>query len=91
MNKKKSKIVFTGGSGRFGNVLQKINSNYKILFPSKITSPESNSSNLLTQRSSELFPEPLGPHMTTQVFCIKSIEISFSARKSPYRNDKFFI
>ena len=35
MNKKKSKIVFTGGSGRFGNVLQKINSNYKILFPSK--------------------------------------------------------
>ena len=35
MNKKKSKIVFTGGSGRFGNVLQKIDSNYKILFPSK--------------------------------------------------------
>ncbi len=31
----KKKIVFTGGSGRFGSVFKKINSNYKIFYPSK--------------------------------------------------------
>lgn len=29
------KIVFTGGSGRFGNVFKKINTRYKIYFPEK--------------------------------------------------------
>ena len=33
--KKKYKIVFTGGSGRFGSVLKKTKNNHKILFPSK--------------------------------------------------------
>jgi len=31
----KKKIVVTGGSGRFGKVLKKVNSKYKILFPKK--------------------------------------------------------
>jgi dTDP-4-dehydrorhamnose reductase len=31
----KKKIVVTGGSGRFGSVLKKINNKYKILFPKK--------------------------------------------------------
>ena len=29
------KIIFTGGSGRFGNVFKKFKTNYKIFFPSK--------------------------------------------------------
>ena len=33
--KKKYKIVFTGGSGRFGSVLKKIQTEHKILFPDK--------------------------------------------------------
>ena len=33
--KKKYKIVFTGGSGRFGSVLKKIKTDHKILFPAK--------------------------------------------------------
>ena len=32
---KKKVIVVTGGSGRFGNVLKKINNQNKLLFPSK--------------------------------------------------------
>ena len=35
MIKKNSKIIFTGGDGRFGNILKKINSNYAVFFPSK--------------------------------------------------------
>ena len=35
MLKSKHKIVFTGGSGRFGRVLQESNFNYKTLFPNK--------------------------------------------------------
>ena len=31
----KKKIVVTGGSGRFGNVLKKINTQHKILFPTR--------------------------------------------------------
>ena len=31
----KNKIVITGGSGRFGSELKKINSKYQLLFPSK--------------------------------------------------------
>ena len=34
MNKKKI-IIFTGGNGRFGRVFQSLNTNKKILFPSK--------------------------------------------------------
>ena len=29
------KIIFTGGSGRFGSVFKKLKTNYKIFFPSK--------------------------------------------------------
>jgi len=29
------KVIFTGGSGRFGNVFKKLKTNYKIFFPSK--------------------------------------------------------
>ena len=29
------KIIFTGGSGRFGSVFKKFKTNYKIFFPSK--------------------------------------------------------
>ena len=29
------KIVFTGGSGRFGSVFKKVNTKYKIYFPEK--------------------------------------------------------
>ena len=29
------KVIFTGGSGRFGNVFKKFKTNYKIFFPSK--------------------------------------------------------
>jgi len=32
MNKK---VVITGGSGRFGNELKKIRTNYKVFYPSK--------------------------------------------------------
>ena len=35
MNKKSVKIVFTGGNGRFGNVLKKIKTKYKVYFPSR--------------------------------------------------------
>ena len=35
MSKSTKKIVFTGGSGRFGQVLQKSNFKYKVFFPSK--------------------------------------------------------
>ena len=35
MLKSKKKIVFTGGSGRFGQVLQKSKFKYKVYFPSK--------------------------------------------------------
>ena len=35
MLKKNNKIIFTGGSGRFGNVLKKIDSKYRIYFPSR--------------------------------------------------------
>ena len=35
MSKSNKKIVFTGGSGRFGQVLQKSNFKYKVFFPSK--------------------------------------------------------
>ena len=35
MNLKKNKIIFTGGSGRFGKVLKKINTKYNVFFPSK--------------------------------------------------------
>ena len=35
MLKSKHKIVFTGGSGRFGKVLQESNFNFKTLFPNK--------------------------------------------------------
>lgn len=36
MSKSKKKIVFTGGNGRFGQVLQKANlNNYKVFFPKK--------------------------------------------------------
>ena len=35
MLKSKQKIVFTGGSGRFGRVLQESNFNFKTLFPNK--------------------------------------------------------
>ena len=35
MSKSKKKIVFTGGSGRFGQILQKANLNYKVFFPKK--------------------------------------------------------
>ena len=35
MLKSKGKIIFTGGSGRFGQVLQKSNFHLKALFPSK--------------------------------------------------------
>ncbi len=31
----KKKIIFTGGSGRFGSIIKTIKSNYKLLFPSK--------------------------------------------------------
>ncbi len=31
----KKKIVVTGGSGRFGSILKKMNTNYKIFFPNK--------------------------------------------------------
>ena len=31
----KKKIVFTGGSGRFGSIIKTIKSNYKLFFPSK--------------------------------------------------------
>ena len=31
----KNKIVITGGSGRFGSELKKINNKYKIFFPNK--------------------------------------------------------
>jgi len=33
--KREKRIIFTGGSGRFGNVLKKIKTNYKIYFPSR--------------------------------------------------------
>ena len=32
---KKKKIIFSGGSGRFGKIFQEVNLNYKIYFPSK--------------------------------------------------------
>ena len=35
MLKSKHKIVFTGGSGRFGRVLQESNFKFKTLFPNK--------------------------------------------------------
>jgi len=35
MSISKKRIVFTGGNGRFGKVLQKENFNYKVFFPSK--------------------------------------------------------
>ena len=36
MSKSKKKIVFTGGNGRFGQVLQKAKlSDYKVFFPKK--------------------------------------------------------
>ena len=35
MKKKTVKIVFTGGNGRFGNVLKKIKTKYKVYFPSR--------------------------------------------------------
>jgi len=35
MLKSNKKIVFTGGSGRFGQILQKSNFKYKVFFPSK--------------------------------------------------------
>tara|TARA_B110000238_G_scaffold138332_1_gene149072 strand:- start:191 stop:910 length:720 start_codon:yes stop_codon:yes gene_type:complete len=35
MNLIKKRIVFTGGSGRFGKIFKEINSNYKIFYPSK--------------------------------------------------------
>jgi len=35
MKKKNIKIIFTGGSGRFGNILKKFKSKYKIFFPSR--------------------------------------------------------
>ena len=31
----KKKIIFTGGSGRFGKVLQSANFNHKVFFPTK--------------------------------------------------------
>ena len=31
----KKKIVFTGGSGRFGSIIKSVKSKYKLLFPSK--------------------------------------------------------
>ena len=33
----KKKILVTGGTGRFGSVLQGIKTNYEMLFPSKTT------------------------------------------------------
>jgi len=35
MSKFKNKIIFTGGNGRFGQVLQKSNFNFKAFFPTK--------------------------------------------------------
>jgi dTDP-4-dehydrorhamnose reductase len=35
MNLIKNRIVFTGGSGRFGNIFKKISNDYKIFYPSK--------------------------------------------------------
>ena len=35
MKKKTVKIVFTGGNGRFGSVLKKIKTKYKVYFPSR--------------------------------------------------------
>ena len=35
MKKKSVKIVFTGGSGRFGNVLKKIKTKYNVYYPSR--------------------------------------------------------
>jgi dTDP-4-dehydrorhamnose reductase len=31
----KKKIVFTGGSGRFGSIIKTVKSKYKLLFPTK--------------------------------------------------------
>ena len=36
MLKSKKKIIFTGGNGRFGQVLQKSNFGYKVFFPTKL-------------------------------------------------------
>ena len=35
MKKKKIKIVFTGGTGRFGRTLKKVRTNYDLYFPSR--------------------------------------------------------
>jgi len=35
MIKKNNRIIFTGGSGKFGNVLKNVNTKYKVFFPSK--------------------------------------------------------
>ena len=35
MNLNKKRIVFTGGSGRFGKIFKETNSNYEIFYPSK--------------------------------------------------------
>ena len=35
MKKKKIKIIFTGGTGRFGKILKKIRSSYDLYFPSR--------------------------------------------------------
>ena len=35
MKKNTIRIVFTGGSGRFGSVLKKIRTKYKVYFPSR--------------------------------------------------------
>tara|TARA_B100001121_G_C18643361_1_gene600368 strand:+ start:402 stop:1121 length:720 start_codon:yes stop_codon:yes gene_type:complete len=35
VKKKKIKIIFTGGSGRFGKILKKIKTNYDLYFPSR--------------------------------------------------------
>ena len=37
MKSNKKKIVFNGGNGRFGKVFKKMNNDYQIFYPTKIT------------------------------------------------------
>ena len=52
----KKKIVVTGGSGRFGSILKKINSKYQIFFPNK------NQLNILNYKSIEKYLKLVKPH-----------------------------
>ena len=49
MSNMSKKIVITGGSGRFGNVLKKVKSNYNIFFPKK------NELNILTNNIAKCY------------------------------------